>query len=89
MSDEECRCGAQAASRGVLILPGLGNSKADYSDLADALRERDFEPVVADVARVDWLRNAAGLTDMAYWKGTLKPRPTVDWYLNKARAIPS
>lgn len=28
-------------------------------------------------------RNAAGLTDVNYWKGTLKPRPTVDWYLTR------
>lgn len=31
--------------------------------------------------RYDWARNAAGLTDPAYWRGNLNPRPTVDWYL--------
>lgn len=29
---------------------------------------------------------AAGLRDPAYWRGDLKPRPTVDWYLNKIAA---
>lgn len=28
-------------------------------------------------------RNAAGLLDWNYWRGTLKPRPTVDWYLSR------
>jgi triacylglycerol esterase/lipase EstA (alpha/beta hydrolase family) len=35
------------------------------------------------VGRADWGRNAAALTDMGWWKGTLKPRPAVDWYLNR------
>jgi hypothetical protein len=38
------------------------------------------------VARYDWLRNAAGLTKASYWKGTLTPRPTVDWYLERISA---
>lgn len=70
------------------MLPGLGNSKADYAELAAELEERGFAVEVAEVARADWLRNAAGLTDMNYWKGTLNPRPTVDWYLNKV-ALPA
>lgn len=41
---------------------------------------------VAKVRRIDWLRNAAGLVDINYWKGTLEPRPTVDWYLNSMTA---
>ena len=35
----------------------------------------------ARVARWNWLRNAAGLADLNYWRGTLQPRPTVDWYV--------
>ena len=31
------------ASRGVLILPGLGNNAADYEDLAAALSSMDLE----------------------------------------------
>lgn len=38
------------------------------------------------VGRADWGRNAAALTDMGWWKGTLKPRPAVDWYLNRLNA---
>lgn len=37
----------------------------------------------AAVSRPDWSRNAAALTDSNWWKGTLKPRPAVDWYLDK------
>ena len=73
------------AKKGVLILPGLGNSYKDYAELAERLHARDFDVEIAQVARADWLRNAAGLTDPAYYRGTLQPRPTVDWYLNKAR----
>lgn len=39
--------------------------------------------VVANVSRIDWLRNAAGLVDPNYWRGTLKPRPVLDWYLKR------
>jgi len=38
------------------------------------------------VGRPDWSRNAAALTDLNWWKGTLKPRPAVDWYLNKVES---
>ena len=37
----------------------------------------------ASVSRLDWARNAAGLTDVNWWRGTLSPRPTVDWYATK------
>lgn len=33
----------------------------------------------ARVSRPDWLRNAAGLRYVNYWRGTLQPRPTVNW----------
>lgn len=35
------------------------------------------------VARIDWLRNAVSFFDPEYWSGTLNPRPTVDWYLER------
>jgi hypothetical protein len=76
---------AVRGKKGVVILPGLGNSYKDYEALAEDLSERDFDVQIAQVIRADWLRNSAGLTDPAYWKGTLQPRPTVDWYLNKVR----
>lgn len=31
------------------------------------------------VTRLCRLRNAAGVVDINYWKGTLNPRPVVDW----------
>ena len=31
-------------------------------------------------------RNAAALTDGNWWRGTLTPRPAVNWYLNKVDA---
>ena len=69
--------------RRVVILPGLGNCDADYSRLAALLRSRGAAVKVARVARIDWARNAAGLLLPEYWKGTLMPRPTVDWYLER------
>ncbi|KAM1811367.1 hypothetical protein ACFX11_028272 [Malus domestica] len=39
--------------------------------------------VVAKVSRIDWLRNAAGLVDHNYGRGTLSPRPVLDWYLKR------
>jgi hypothetical protein len=47
------------------------------------LRSRGAAVKVARVARIDWARNAAGLLLPEYWKGTLEPRPTVDWYLGR------
>ena len=76
--------GADAESRpAVVVLPGLGNQTEDYDAFASELEGRGFSVTVARVARPDWLRNAAGLADLNYWKGTLQPRPTVDWYLGR------
>ncbi|XP_048534277.1 uncharacterized protein LOC125513252 [Triticum urartu] len=70
--------------RPAVILPGLGNNTGDYARLAAALRDGHGVPsVVARVSRPDWLRNAAGLADPSYWRGTLRPRPVLDWYLNR------
>jgi len=65
----------------VVILPGLGNASDDYIHLVDALARRGHATSVASVKRIDWLRNAAGAATPAYWRGCLRPRPTVDWYL--------
>jgi hypothetical protein len=43
------------------------------------MQGRGLAVEVARVSRPDWLRNAAGLTDVSYWRGTLQPRPTVNW----------
>ena len=41
---------------------------------------------VLDVSRPDWLRNAAGLLDLKYWRGELEPLPTTNWYMDKLDA---
>ena len=64
-----------------VIKQGLGNNSGDYEGLVTTLKERyDVPCVVAQVSRIDWLRNAAGLIDPNYWKGTLQPSPVLDWY---------
>ena len=63
-----------------MILPGLGNNTKDYEPLAKAIRERGLLVDTAKIARLDWGRNAAGLLDLAYYRGALQPRPVVDWY---------
>lgn len=73
----------RAETQPVVVLPGLGNSSADYNAFAELLEAKygcDVE--IAPVNRIDWGRNAAGLTDIRYWQGSLPPRPTVDWYLD-------
>eukprot|EP00879_Flechtneria_rotunda_P017124 GHRR01017933.1.p1 GENE.GHRR01017933.1~~GHRR01017933.1.p1 ORF type:complete len:216 (+),score=33.73 GHRR01017933.1:116-763(+) len=72
-----------APSRGVLILPGLANNTTDYISLAANIRSRGLGAKVVQIQRADWSRNAAALTDINWWKGTLKPRPAVNWYLNR------
>ncbi|GMY23668.1 pentatricopeptide repeat-containing protein, mitochondrial [Fagus crenata] len=70
--------------RPAVILPGLGNNSSDYLKLEATLKENYGIPtVVAKVSRIDWLRNAAGLVDPNYWRGTLRPRPVLDWYLKR------
>ncbi|GLT95482.1 hypothetical protein SLE2022_131620 [Rubroshorea leprosula] len=70
--------------RPAVILPGLGNNTGDYKKLELTLQEEYGVPtVVAKVSRFDWLRNAAGLVDPNYWRGTLQPRPVLDWYLKR------
>lgn len=70
-----------------MILPGLGNSAQDYNDLMEDLEGLGLSARVVPVQRYDWLRNAAGLRDIKYWQGTLSPRPTVDWFLNRLEEV--
>ncbi|OUS44946.1 hypothetical protein BE221DRAFT_193562 [Ostreococcus tauri] len=67
----------------ICILPGLGNASGDYDALAALFRARGHAVAIAPVSRVDWLRNAAGAVTAEYWRGTLAPRPFVDWYLER------
>ncbi|XP_048225579.1 uncharacterized protein LOC8282028 isoform X2 [Ricinus communis] len=69
--------------RPAIILPGLGNNTGDYQKLEVTLNEYRVPTVVAKVSRFDWFRNAAGLVDPNYWRGTLQPRPVLDWYLKR------
>ncbi|XP_057841585.1 uncharacterized protein LOC131051195 isoform X2 [Cryptomeria japonica] len=85
--DFKCMSNAKGGGGGgyrpALILPGLGNNSSDYQQLSSSLEAKGVRTVVANVSRPDWLRNAAGLLDGNYWKGTLRPRPVLDWYLKK------
>ncbi|OIT20295.1 hypothetical protein A4A49_38812 [Nicotiana attenuata] len=69
--------------RPAVILPGLGNNTNDYEKLALILKGYGVPTAIAIVSRIDWLRNAAGLLDSNYWRGTLRPRPVLDWYLER------
>ncbi|KAH0726206.1 hypothetical protein KY285_001915 [Solanum tuberosum] len=71
------------AIRPAVILPGLGNNSNDYEKLALILKGYGVPTAIAKVSRIDWLRNAAGLLDTNYWRGTLQPRPVLDWYLKR------
>lgn len=55
--------GTGDATRGVLILPGLGNNAADYEGLSQQLSKRGMDVEVAPITRLDWSKNAAGLAD--------------------------
>ncbi|BBN19771.1 hypothetical protein MPTK1_8g13500 [Marchantia polymorpha subsp. ruderalis] len=72
--------------RPCVILPGLGNNTSDYNALVSDLEARNVSATVVQVARADWLRNASGLLDGNYWKGTLSPRPVLNWYLERMKA---
>jgi NAD(P)H-hydrate repair Nnr-like enzyme with NAD(P)H-hydrate epimerase domain len=89
----ETSAGGQAAAtptRGVLILPGLGNNAGDYAELAAHLQASrspgEVAVAVAPIGRADWGRNAAALADPSWWRGQLRPRPAVDWYLTRVDA---
>ena len=58
----------------------------DYDPLAAALREKGLLVDTAQVSRFDWGRNALGLLDPAYYRGTLQPRPVVDWCVPAGQA---
>ncbi|KAL8144394.1 hypothetical protein V2J09_017426 [Rumex salicifolius] len=73
--------------RPAIILPGLGNNSGDYLRLQGILEGYGITSVIANVSRPDWLRNAAGLLDLNYWKGTLQPRPVLDWYLKRSLSL--
>ena len=59
---------ASSAKNAVVILPGLGNNAADYDELTGILTDEHGHPAVEvlRVSRLDWFRNAAGLTDPKY-----------------------
>ena len=57
---------AASSKPAVVVLPGLGNCTEDYDAFASELELRGFSATVATVGRPDWLRNAAGLTQLAY-----------------------
>ncbi len=57
----------------------------DYAPLAQLLEARGMAVEVAGINRIDWSRNAAALTDGNWWRGTLKPRPAVDWWVGGSR----
>ena len=68
----------------IVILPGLLNNTEDYDPMATLLRNKYGHSVTTiKVARTDWLRNAVGVVTPEYWTGTLKPLPTVAWYLDR------
>lgn len=67
----------------MVILPGLGNAASDYTALAESLRRRGHSPVtVVPIQRWQWALNALGFFTADYWRGTLQPRPLLDWYLS-------
>lgn len=74
---------SMTSCRPAVILPGLGNNTNDYQKLGLILKDYGVSSVIAKVSRIDWLRNAAGLVDSNYWKGTLQPRPVLNWYLKR------
>lgn len=82
---------AQSQSNGsnllspVLILPGLGNSYTDYSQLAMRLAERGHVAVaVAPIQRWQWVINVKGFFTLDYWRCTLRPDQVLGWYFEKA-----
>ncbi|KAH9321197.1 hypothetical protein KI387_015836, partial [Taxus chinensis] len=64
---------------------GLGKSAGDYQQLASSLEAKGVRTFVAEISQLDWLRYASGLLDGNFWKGTLCPRPLLDWYLIKIK----
>ena len=81
--------------KAVVVLPGLLNNSDDYGKMVQRILSATnggesssdggggTSCVVARVRRADWLRNASGFLTRDYWAGTLKPRPTVNWYLER------
>lgn len=63
----------------MVLLPGSYNTWKDYAELQADLEANGIAVDFCDVRRIDWFRNGRGLIDPNYWRGTLNPRPTVDW----------
>ncbi|KAK4537009.1 hypothetical protein CDCA_CDCA10G3034 [Cyanidium caldarium] len=76
------RCHARAwrcvAKAPCLVLPGLGNSAADYVALLPQLPTGSR---CLSVARYDWARNVPTLFTQSYWRGKLEPWQIMPWYL--------
>jgi len=71
----------------IIVLPGLGNSSQDYTPMLRLLERRGLSAAVVPVARPDWARNAVGILDGNWWAGKLRPRPVLDWYLDRVSSL--
>jgi len=78
--------GGSRASDAAVILPGLGNADADYESMAHKLEQRGAHVTVPELKRWEWGKNARAILRVReYFDGTLKPLPTLEWYVRKVR----
>ncbi|KAI8471312.1 MAG: Alpha/Beta hydrolase protein [Monoraphidium minutum] len=90
-ADEESTGFATAPknARPIVLLPGFGNSMADYEapfgdpseGIAPQLRERGWRVHVLPLERKAWLNVARSLLTLGVWRGTLTTDPGYSWYV--------
>lgn len=65
----------------VVICPAQFGVPKDYEPLVDQLLRRGHSKViVAPLSRFDWLKITPSLATADFWKSTLKPLPTLNFY---------
>ncbi|MEW5308207.1 MAG: hypothetical protein WDW38_000183 [Sanguina aurantia] len=78
----------------IIILPGFGNARKDYTEpfgdkssaLVTHLEARGFSVYVPPLERGDWFKVARGLLTLKFWSSTLTTDPGYTWYLDRVAA---
>ena len=69
--------------RPVVLLPAQFSSAEDYAQLIKDLNELGHPVFPVSLTWLDWLSITKSLPTMDYFKGELKPTPTLNFYLDK------
>ncbi|GAB5029762.1 alpha beta-hydrolase [Nannochloropsis oceanica] len=70
----------------IVIFPAQFGIAKDYEEMIAELNSRGHPAYAVDLKRFDWLKITKSAVTSDYWKGTLKPTGTLDFYFDAVTA---